>query len=70
MSKVFEELMSKIFEDFIEKLSEKSGYSYDFLVDRYNEMNDELGYVDMEEFYSITMDHAYYKRMIDMECTD
>lgn len=61
--------MSKVFEGFIEKLSEKSGYSYNFLIDRYNEMN-KLGYVDMEEFYSIIMDHAYYKRLIDMECTD
>ena len=52
--------MSKVFEGFIEKLSEKSGYSYNFLIDRYNEMNDELGYVDMEEFYSITMDHVFY----------
>lgn len=62
--------MSKCFEGFIEKLSEKSGYSYNFLVDRYNEMIDELGYVDMEEFYLITMDHAYYKRLIDMDHTD
>ena len=62
--------MSKVFEGFIEKLSEKSGYPYNYLVDRYNEMNDELGYVDMEEFCSITMDNAYYKRLIDMECTD
>lgn len=62
--------MSKVFEDFIEKLSEKSGYPYNYLVDCYNEMNDELGYVDMEEFYLIIMDHAYYKRLIDMECTD
>ena len=62
--------MSKVFECFIEKLSEKSGYSHNFLIDRYNEMNDELGYVDMEEFCSITMDHAYYKRLIDMERTD
>ena len=61
--------MSKVFEGFIEKLSEKSGYSYNFLIDRYNEMN-ELGYVDMEEFYSMIMGHAYYKRLIDMECTD
>lgn len=29
--------MSKVFEGFIEKLSEKSGYSYNFLIDRYNE---------------------------------
>ena len=51
--------MSKVFEGFIEKLSEKSGYSYDFLVDRYDEMNDELGYVDMEEFYASTRDHEW-----------
>ena len=51
--------MSKVFEDFIEKLSEKSGYSYNFLVDRYDEMNDELRYVDMEEFYSIVMNHDW-----------
>lgn len=51
--------MSKVFEGFIEKLSEKSGYPYDFLVDYYNEMNDELGDVDMEEFYLITMNHDW-----------
>lgn len=51
--------MSKVFEGFIEKLSEKSGYSYNFLIDRYNEMNDELGDVDMEEFSSITMNHDW-----------
>lgn len=51
--------MSKVLEGFFEKLSEKSGYPYNYLVDRYNEMNDELGYVDMDEFYSITMDHDW-----------
>ena len=40
--------MSKAFEGFIERVSEKSGYQYDFLVDCYNEMNDELGDVDNE----------------------
>ena len=51
--------MNKVFEGFIERLSEKSGYQYDFLVDSYNEMNDELGDVDMEEFDSINMNHDW-----------
>lgn len=51
--------MSKVFEGFIERLSGKTGYQYDFLVDCYDEMNDELGDVDMEEFASITMNHDW-----------
>lgn len=33
--------MSIVFEGFINNLCEKSGYNYDFLVDRYNDMVDD-----------------------------
>ena len=49
--------MSRMFESIITKLSEVSGYDYDFLVDRYNEVMDEDG--DYEYFVNVTMEHDW-----------
>lgn len=49
--------MSKVFDSIISRLSEDSGYGYDFLVDRYNEIMDEDG--DIEYFVGVTMERDW-----------
>lgn len=49
--------MSRTFEGIIDNLSRKSGYSYDYLVDRYNEIMDDDG--DVEHFIAVTMEHDW-----------
>ena len=49
--------MSKTFEGIIDRLSKQSGYGYDFLVDRYNEVMEDDG--DVGYFIGITMEHDW-----------
>ena len=49
--------MSRVFEGWISKLSDESGYNYDFLVDRYNEVMDEDG--DVEYFVGVTLERDW-----------
>lgn len=49
--------MSKVFNAIIDRLSEASGYGYDFLVDRYNEVMDEDG--DVDYFIAVTMERDW-----------
>lgn len=49
--------MSRTFEGVMSMLSEASGYDWDFLVDRYNEVMDEDG--DWEYFVGVTMEHDW-----------
>ena len=49
--------MSRCFEAYMKDLCEKSGYSYDFLVDRYNEVMEEDG--DVEYFIGVTMERDW-----------
>lgn len=51
--------MKRVFNGIIERLSKDSGYSYNFLVDRYNEMVDETGDCDFDDFAVITMEHGW-----------
>lgn len=51
--------MSRSFEGLIERLSEQSGYPYDYLVDRWEEMLNELGDIDWDEFTEITLTHDW-----------
>ena len=50
--------MKRMFEASIERLSEISGYSFGFLVDRYNEMIED-GEYDWEHFVGITMERDW-----------
>lgn len=49
--------MSRVFDGIIDDLSKKSGYSYDFLVDMYNEVMDDDG--DVDSFIAITMEQDW-----------
>lgn len=49
--------MSRCFEAYMNDLCEKSGYGYDFLVDRYNEVMEEDG--DVEYFLAVTMERDW-----------
>lgn len=49
--------MSRTFEGLINDLSRKSGYGYDFLVDKYNEVLNEDG--DVEYFINVTMERDW-----------
>ena len=51
--------MNKCFEAFIDNLSKKSGYDYDFLVDMFMDAMEEDGYVDLEYFIDVTMEHDW-----------
>ena len=52
--------MSRYFEGFIGYLCDKSGYNYDFLVDRYNEMVDDSDWDgDMDQFIGITLERDW-----------
>lgn len=52
--------MKRIFNAVINKLSEKSGYDYDFLVDRYNEMADDPDWDgDIDQFIGITLERDW-----------
>ena len=46
--------MKKVFNGIIDILCEKTGYDYDFLVERYNEVMDEDG--DVDSFIAITLE--------------
>lgn len=46
--------MSMIFETLIEYLCKQTGYDYDYLVDRYNEVMEEDG--DLEYFIGVTLE--------------
>jgi hypothetical protein len=50
--------MSRTFEGIMTKLSEDSGYDYDFLVDMYNDMIDD-GEDDWAYFVGVTMEHDW-----------
>lgn len=50
--------MSRTFESSIDKLSEVSGYSWNFLVDRYNEMVED-GEYDWEYFVGVSMERDW-----------
>lgn len=49
--------MKKMFNYIINNLCEKTGYDYDFLVDRYNEVMDEDG--DVDYFIAVTMERDW-----------
>ena len=49
--------MSRTFEGTLNRLSKDTGYSYDFLVDMYNEVIEEDG--DLEYFIGVTMEHDW-----------
>ncbi len=49
--------MKRVFNAIINRLSEESGYDYDFLVDRYNEIIDDDG--DVEHFIAVTMERDW-----------
>lgn len=52
--------MSRYFEAFIDNLCKKSGYDYDFLADRYNEMVDDPDWDgDMDKFIGITLERDW-----------
>ena len=52
--------MSRTFEGWIDHLCKKSGYNYDFLVDRYNGMVDDPDWDgDMEQFIGITLERDW-----------
>lgn len=51
--------MSKVFGHYFEKLSEDSGYDYDFLVDVYNECMNDNGVVDLGYFTGVSMEHDW-----------
>ena len=50
--------MSRVFEAMIDRLSKASGYNYDFLVDRYNEMMDD-GEDDIPYFVAVTLERDW-----------
>lgn len=50
--------MSRTFEGTMTKLSNDSGYDYDFLVDMYNIMIDD-GEDDWDYFVGVTMEHDW-----------
>lgn len=47
--------MSKVFERWIEDLADRSGYSYDFIVEVYNEILKTYGKVNHESFEKAAM---------------
>lgn len=49
--------MSRLFDGFISYLSKETGYGYDFLIDRYNEVVDEDG--DVEYFINVTIERDW-----------
>lgn len=48
-------MAAKVFEAFIDDLCRKSGYSYDFLIDRYYEVMEE-GDGDLDYFIQVTLE--------------
>lgn len=50
--------MSRTFEVTIDNLAKASGYSWDFLVDMYNEMVED-GEYDWDYFVGVTMEHDW-----------
>lgn len=48
--------MSRVFEAYIDNLSKKSGYSYDYLIDRFDEMIEDDGELDMDYFTGVTLE--------------
>ena len=50
--------MSRVFECMMTKLSEESGYDYDFLTDVYSNMVDD-GIDDWDYFVGTTMNHDW-----------
>lgn len=51
--------MSRVFEGVMQWLSEQSGYGYNELVDIYNEIMEDSGEVDFDDFVVITMEHDW-----------
>ena len=51
--------MSRQFGTMIEEVSEKSGYSWDFLVDRYNDILEAEGSVDWNYFVGVSLEHDW-----------
>ena len=49
--------MSRTFEVIIDNLAKDTGYSWDFLVDRYNEVMEEDG--DWEYFLGVTLERDW-----------
>ena len=50
--------MCRVINTFLENLSDKSGYNYDFLCDRFAEMVND-GECDMAYFEGVTMEHDW-----------
>lgn len=50
--------MKRHLDNWIDDLAKKSWYSWDFLMDRFNEMMDE-NEVDIYQFVGITMEHDW-----------
>lgn len=48
--------MKNVFNNIIERLCNETGYSYDFLVDIYNEIMETDGDVDTEYFIGVTLE--------------
>ena len=51
--------MSRTFEGWIERLSEKSGYTYNYLTDIYEELFNRFGDVDSDRFEFITLNRLW-----------
>lgn len=51
--------MSRTFEGWIERLSEKSGYTYNYLTDMYEELFNRFGDVDSDRFEIITLNRLW-----------
>lgn len=49
--------MSRSFEGLIDRLCEETGYEFDYLVDRYNEVMEEDG--DVAYFIGVTMERDW-----------
>lgn len=51
--------MTRNWENFIDGLAIKNGYSYDFLLDRFNEVMEEDG--DLDYFITVTEERGWYR---------
>ena len=49
--------MSRVFEYLIDQLCEKTGYDYDFLVEKYNEVMDDTN--DYKYFERVTLEKGW-----------
>ena len=49
--------MSRVFDAIVDSLCNETGYDYDYLVDRYNEVMDDDG--DLNYFIGVTMERDW-----------